>query len=467
MLQYIGARYVPIFYQNSLDPTSSEWEPNVTYEPMVWVELSNGHMYISKKTVPANIGSPASNPLYWLEAGQYNAYIQHLQDQIDDMNDGTVAGSLQNQINEMNDGAVSGSLQNQITTLDNQINGTGGLADDVADNATAIGLLRNRKFLFIGDSYMTGESAGGVVIDSFTKYFGDYTGLAPQVDYWVSAASGYGFTSHGFENLMISAANNMTAAERASITDIVVCGGINDATLISNSMSDFRGLLSDFVTSAKTRFSNAKIRVGYISKDYVGRLNLNRMGINAYQYITRFGGYYLSGVENILRGINQFYTDGHPNANGQKSLGQYIIDALEHGYCNPGYPDAAINITPQSGITIVSNELTANALNGNVTISAHNWSTFQFASRSFTSPTDPLYVGPVTSSYPIGDAQSYKYIPVTLVIIATGGPFQLEGKLLFQNKGVYIFPWQQLTPINGCTEIRIAPFSHTFSSSDI
>lgn len=81
--QYIGARYVPKFYENSLDPTTSEWEANVKYEPLTWVTLPNTHSYLSKKTVPANIGSPVSNPEYWLDCGSDNAFIQNLQDQID------------------------------------------------------------------------------------------------------------------------------------------------------------------------------------------------------------------------------------------------------------------------------------------------------------------------------------------------------------------------------------------------
>ena len=35
--QYIGARYVTKIYENSLDPSSAEWEANVTYEPLTLV----------------------------------------------------------------------------------------------------------------------------------------------------------------------------------------------------------------------------------------------------------------------------------------------------------------------------------------------------------------------------------------------------------------------------------------------
>lgn len=84
--QYIGARYVPYYYQNSLDPTSTEWEPNVTYEALTVVTLPNQHSYISKKTVPDTIGSPALNAEYWLDQGSRDAYINSLQSQIDTIN---------------------------------------------------------------------------------------------------------------------------------------------------------------------------------------------------------------------------------------------------------------------------------------------------------------------------------------------------------------------------------------------
>ncbi len=101
MRQYIGPRFVPTYYQNSQDPTSSEWEPNVRYDPLTIVSLPNLHSYQSKKLVPDNIGSPALNPEYWYDQGYAQAYCQALQDQIDDMKDGDVAGSLQNQINDL------------------------------------------------------------------------------------------------------------------------------------------------------------------------------------------------------------------------------------------------------------------------------------------------------------------------------------------------------------------------------
>ncbi len=82
--QYIGARYVPKFYQNSVDG-SAAWESNVVYEPLTWVTLQNGHIYLSRKQVPATVGIPSQNVDYWLDVGSYNGFIEGLQNQIDAM----------------------------------------------------------------------------------------------------------------------------------------------------------------------------------------------------------------------------------------------------------------------------------------------------------------------------------------------------------------------------------------------
>ena len=83
--QYIGARYVTKIYENTLDPSSAEWQAGVTYEPLTLVTYLNGS-YLSKKTVPGAVGDPASNPAYWAQTGFYNGQISSLQAQIDEIN---------------------------------------------------------------------------------------------------------------------------------------------------------------------------------------------------------------------------------------------------------------------------------------------------------------------------------------------------------------------------------------------
>ena len=143
--QYIGARYVPKFYTNSVDGTAA-WERNVVYEPLTYVTLTNAHIYISKKQVPATVGTPASNAEYWLDVGSYNGFID----------------DLQNQIN-----GIDSKIQALIESVDPidfdiivDINGTG----DYTSLATAVSAANDGDRIYVKKGTYTGET-----VDAQTK----------------------------------------------------------------------------------------------------------------------------------------------------------------------------------------------------------------------------------------------------------------------------------------------------------
>lgn len=104
ILQYVGARYVPVFFKN---PNGTwNWADNTYYEALTIVNYNNSS-YTSKLPVPANIGNPADNPDYWAVTGNYNGQIS----------------------------AITESLK---------------------------GIANNRKFIFIGDSYFLVNDSGSV-----------------------------------------------------------------------------------------------------------------------------------------------------------------------------------------------------------------------------------------------------------------------------------------------------------------
>ena len=73
-LQYIGARYVPKFYEGS---NGSEWDSGVAYEPLTIVTYL-GSSWTSKKQVPSNIGAPNLNSNYWVNTGNFNVEAQQI-----------------------------------------------------------------------------------------------------------------------------------------------------------------------------------------------------------------------------------------------------------------------------------------------------------------------------------------------------------------------------------------------------
>lgn len=69
--QYIGARYVPKFFDDGKG--SSEWISGLSYEPLT-VVTHLGNTFTSKKPVPANTEITDTN--YWVVTGNYNAQVE-------------------------------------------------------------------------------------------------------------------------------------------------------------------------------------------------------------------------------------------------------------------------------------------------------------------------------------------------------------------------------------------------------
>lgn len=73
--QYVGARYVPQFFNN---PNGSwDWAQGFQYEPLTMVKYGT-NTYTSKQLVPATVGTPNANPEYWAQTGDYNGALTDL-----------------------------------------------------------------------------------------------------------------------------------------------------------------------------------------------------------------------------------------------------------------------------------------------------------------------------------------------------------------------------------------------------
>lgn len=296
--QYIGARYVPKFYQNSVDG-SAQWEANVVYDPLTYVTLTNGHMYISKKQVPATVGSPVSNVDYWLDVANYNGFISTLQDEIDDINDVKIP-------------AINYALSGLLGT--------------------------RRRVIVIADSY--GLTGGA---NSFTNKLKARLNLSGDNYYDLSEGS-LGFShigNAGHNAVTLLQANANTITNHDTITDIIVTCGLNDSAHEEdyNSLITYAGLFYDYAAS---EYPNAKIHYGFVgnklSSTYTDA-NVRYWMLSSidklYDFFDGVGADVMHGVEYVLHDArNMDSTDfTHPNTYGSQYLADFIYQWIENGYC--------------------------------------------------------------------------------------------------------------------------------------
>lgn len=135
--QYIGARYVPKFFQGP--DGSPAWIGNIPYEPMTIVTYL-GNSYTSKIPVTSGIGNPANNPTYWALTGAYNAQVGEYQQQVEEYKQLADQTATSLQTETTNREQADANLNNQIQEIKTEIEG------DI------ISPLKGKKILIVGDS---------------------------------------------------------------------------------------------------------------------------------------------------------------------------------------------------------------------------------------------------------------------------------------------------------------------------
>lgn len=109
VMQYIGARYVPLLYGEWIPNKENGWEPLtiVTYQ---------GDSYTSKKIVPPNVGNPAENTEYWSLTGAFNAQVEALRQQVLHIAD--EIGEVQEDVTNLNNSELQFNINVTYKSLD-------------------------------------------------------------------------------------------------------------------------------------------------------------------------------------------------------------------------------------------------------------------------------------------------------------------------------------------------------------
>lgn len=246
--QYVGARYVPKFFEG--ENGSTEWVNGLSYEPLTVVTYL-GNSFTSKKPVPPEIGAPNENQDYWANTGNYNAQVEIYREETE-----KVKNELNNYIAK-NDETVNNYIIKNDEAVNNLETQVSKINSEIIKDKEILGLI-------IGDSYTTHDpNSGGV---TYTKNFGETLVelgyLTSQKSYGVNGAR-YALNSTSNFKQQLETASTDDSFNNDDVDIIIIEGGQNERFESDFSTSSFYNRLysnvKDTIKYAKLLFKNAKI----------------------------------------------------------------------------------------------------------------------------------------------------------------------------------------------------------------
>ena len=322
--QYIGARYVPKFFENS--EGNSEWVQNATYEPLTIVTYLGG-TYTSKHVVVAGSENPADNKTDWafmgLTSGEIASYIRKVEAlEIE-------VANFEQTVNEKVN-AVEASDANQNNLIANNTV----IANRSASAFINQNEIKKKRFVLIGDSYASGTIALGD--GNYTRNYEDgwmykfISALNLSSDnVFVSPTGGNSFAlqdssvGHFQDSLQ-----NIEVTNPQSIDYVIVMGGAND---VYASRPDIIAGINDFCNIAKTRFPNACVMIGMCGNHYSGSMIAKMWNVlQAYNDgATNNKAIFIKGIENIAKHGNYIGKDSlHLTADGYSKLASSLVQFI-------------------------------------------------------------------------------------------------------------------------------------------
>lgn len=430
--QYIGARYVPKFYENS-DGTAA-WRSGVIYEPLTIVTY-NGNSYTSKKVVPATIGDPSSNPAYWVATGVFNEQLESVRQEL-----------------EETEARVDETFRTTLRTIG------------------------SRRFVIIGDSYAEGYTPDGNVT-GWPAVMVSRLGLnTDQYEILYKGGAGFSVAYQGksFGDLL----NDSSISNPDTVTDVIVEGGANE---YAQPWAVVEPAIASFISNAKTKYPNAKIWIGHCGWKRDGQA-IYQLSQSVHRYLWASEMYGAAYINNVHFALHEYFavfaSDGfHANQVGQNLIAHITTDVIlgGSGAIYGEYKTPAFTPAIEGANSNVSVMLGATLRAGAVEVLAQGKITFDFPEDNlmtiFCDGTQLYDLGTFEGGYIIGTNYAYNAIPVMVALqtdsgYTTGHP----AVLVFRNGHLWIAiheaneagnNWKQ---IKGIKRIETSRFSASFDA---
>lgn len=190
-------------------------------------------------------------------------------------------------------------------------------------------IYRNKHAILIGDSYLA--------INQETESWGALLKIIlNESTFYVNGSGSASFIGLPSYKTFLQLLQEINVEDKNSITDIVVLGGLNDATAlrtIGSTPQTLRDSIKEFFTYANQNYPNAKIRIGYCGWTN-GYTNERQYQLDVYSVYTQAGfqGHKCATVPNveyIMLNKSSFKEDNvHPTAAASGVIALCVAYAL-------------------------------------------------------------------------------------------------------------------------------------------
>lgn len=281
-------------------------------------------------------------------------------------------------------------------------------ADDITSQIQALttkttggfGTLKNRKFIFVGDSYAKGTHGATGWIDLVNTKLGLTRGTNSFDSRDVSEYYGGSF---GAGTFLTQINNCLSLIDNANdITDIYVFAGQNEP---SNTDAQTATGIDNFCARAKEIYPNAVVHIGFVG--LAKPSNYENILAKLIQYISgagRNGADYVTNIECVNRRYSDVNSDGiHPNS--YEEMASYMASAILNGSIDVVRYAAYTNADPITGQIQIFN-LSVYQYNHSIKIKVN------FALTNFSAIPSNEYIN--CANIPVLDfvcAPAYTYAP--------------------------------------------------------
>ena len=295
-------------------------------------------------------------------------------------------------IDELNDDVSS--IESDINTINNTT------IPAITAEIEKIKDYKERKYLFVGDSYATGYQGEGEdpIVGFYNRVITDL-GLTAQV----VAHNGAGFLGLSNINKWEDWLTTDYIPDKDTFTDVFICGGMND----TGDSAILKPAIISCINYVKTNFPNATIHIGCIGRFREGtnaQLERVRKVDRIYKMTaTANGCKYIDGSFLLLHHRDWYISDNiHPNSDGENQLAygieQYIINGEITDFMDitSSLDFSGDTFTPAEGVT--ADVYAYSYLNKNVA-TLYFSGNITFTENVTISNLSDIVIGKLTSSY--------------------------------------------------------------------